>query len=271
MILKDSKAIYEFCVSELKAFVHTAGFSDVVIGLSGGIDSSLVATMAKDAFGSDHVHGILLPGPYSSDHSINDAIDLANNLEISYVTIPISEAYDAFSQTFNDAYNLPLVGLASENTQARCRMIFIMAASNAFGWMMLNTGNKSEAAMGYSTLYGDTAGAFSPIGGLYKTQVYELANWRNSFAQSQGEIPPIPKNAIEKPPSAELSPDQKDETSLGISYDELDQILRGLYDQNLSVENLVQNGFSKEQIDNVIKRFEASSFKRKYEPPFPKI
>lgn len=170
---------YQACVDALAAFAKGAGFSQVVIGLSGGIDSSVTAVMAVDAFGAKNVHGVLLPGPYSTGHSIDDALALAENLGIESHTVSICEPFEAFEQVIRKSYKEKLEGLASENTQARCRMVILMALSNANRWMLVNTGNKSEAAMGYSTLYGDTAGAFAPLGGLYKTDVYEVGRWRN--------------------------------------------------------------------------------------------
>ena len=202
---------YRLCVNALKGFMDDAGFSDVVIGLSGGMDSSLVAVMCADALGADRVHGVLMPGPYSTDHSVDDALDLARNLGIRTRTVSIAEPYRAFEAALAEACGGKLSGLAAENTQARCRMVCLMALSNAYGWMLVNTGNKSEAMMGYSTLYGDTAGAFAPIGGLYKTDVFAVARWRNRQAEIAGEVPPIPEHLFVKPPRAELSPDQEDE------------------------------------------------------------
>ncbi len=219
--------MYRICTDELRDFVTGAGFADVVIGLSGGIDSSVVAVMAVDALGAGHVHGVLLPGPYSSEHSIVDAEELARNVRIDVRTVSICEPYEAFERVLARACGGELSGLAAENTQARCRMVCLMALSNAYGWMLVNTGNKSEAMMGYSTLYGDTAGAFAPLGGLYKTDVYALARWRNERALERGDVAPIPENVLLKAPSAELSLDQSDEGSLGIDYATLDRILIG--------------------------------------------
>ncbi|MDR0513559.1 MAG: NAD(+) synthase, partial [Coriobacteriaceae bacterium] len=208
----------------LKSFTEEAGFTQVVLGLSGGIDSALTAVMCVDAFGSGNVHGVLMPGPYSSAHSVEDAQALADALDIHTLTMPIVEPYEAFERVFNKACGTPLEAAAAENTQARCRTVCLMALSNSSGWLMVNTGNKSEAMMGYSTLYGDTAGAFAPLGGIYKTDVYALANWRNAQALREGKVAPIPQNTLTKAPSAELSPGQKDESALGIRYADLDQI-----------------------------------------------
>ncbi len=261
--------MYAACVDELRSFVTGAGFSDVVIGLSGGIDSALVAAMAVDAFGAGHVHGILLPGPYSSSHSVDDALELAANLGIDAPVVSIDEPYRAFERALAGACGGSLSGLAAENTQARCRMVAIMALSNAHGWMMLNTGNKSEAMMGYSTLYGDTAGAFAPLGGLYKTEVYALARWRNAHARELGQRAPIPERSITKPPSAELAPDQEDERSLGVDYATLDRILVAAVEHGLSADAVAAQGFPLELVCRVLSRADSYAFKRALEPPFP--
>lgn len=267
----DAATTYRCCADALREFVAHAGFEDVVIGLSGGIDSSLVAVMAVDALGAEHAHGVMLPGPYSSDDSLEDARQLASNVGMPTFTMPIVKPYEAFASVISEATGEALGGLAAENTQARCRMVCIMALSNAYGWMMLNTGNKSEAAMGYSTLYGDTAGAFAPIGGLYKTEVFALSRWRNEEAAGRGEVPPIPENVLIKPPSAELSPDQSDEASLGIDYNTLDAILIGLNEDGKSLDELVAAGFSRSQTSMVANRYAAYGFKRALEPPFATI
>lgn len=263
----DSESIYGDCVAATRGFVAQAGFTDVVVGLSGGIDSSLVAVMAVDALGADHVHGMLLPGPYSSAASVDDAEELASGLGIDAMTVSIDDAYAAFDHAILCATGSPLEGLASENTQARCRMVCIMAMSNARGWMMLNTGNASESAMGYSTLYGDMAGAYAPIGGLYKTEVYALARWRNELAGRAI----IPESVLLKPPSAELAPNQRDEDSLGIDYATLDAILYRFLDCGDTVAELVEAGYPREQVEFVVGRYRAYAFKRAQDPPFPQI
>lgn len=262
---------YRACVKALKDFVNDVGFSDVVIGLSGGMDSSLVAVMCADALGAAHVHGVLLPGPYSSDHSVQDAQVLADNLGIDAQVVSIREPYEAFERALADACGGKLTGLAAENTQARCRMVSLMALSNAYGWMLVNTGNKSEAMMGYSTLYGDMAGAFAPVGGLYKTDVYTLAAWRNEQAELAGEVPPIPEHVFTKPPSAELSPDQEDEKSMGIDYPTLDSLLHAHIERGLDAQALVAEGFDVAQIERVLATVRATTFKRELEPPYPQV
>lgn len=257
------------CVEALRDFASGAGFSDVVIGLSGGIDSSLVAAMCVEAFGADRVHGLLMPGPYSTGHSVDDALDLAQRLGIATRTVSIVESYEAFARTLADACGGALAGLASENTQARCRMVCLMAVSNAYGWMLVNTGNKSEACMGYSTLYGDTAGAFAPIGGLYKTDVYAMSRWLNARAAESGKRPPIPEHVIDKPPSAELSPGQEDEKSLGIDYATLDALLIEHVERGAGVDELAAAGFDRALAQRVVATTAAAAFKRALEPPYP--
>lgn len=260
---------YQACVDALAEYAAGAGFTDVVIGLSGGIDSALVTVMSVDAFGADHVHCYLLPGPYSTPHSVDDAQVLADNLGLKTKVISILEPYEAFERVLAKPCGGKLDGLASENTQARCRMVCLMALSNRYGWMMVNTGNKSEAWMGYSTLYGDTAGAFAPIGGLYKTDVYEVARARNDAAEQAGQVPPIPEHIFSKPPSAELSPDQQDEKSLGIDYPSLDRILMGHFEYGKSAEELADDRFGADRVADIISRAESYAFKRATEPPFP--
>lgn len=261
--------MYNACVEALAEYVRKARFTDVVIGLSGGMDSSLVAVMAADGLGADHVHGVLLPGPYSSESSIQDAEALAANVGISTATVSISEPFHAFEEVLAQACGGALEGLAAENTQARCRMVCLMALSNAHGWLMLNTGNKSEACMGYSTLYGDTAGAFAPLGGLYKTDVFAVARWRNQQALDRGEVAPIPANVFVKPPSAELAPGQEDEKSLGVDYDTLDRILKASVEQGRSVDEIAAAGIDRSLVGQVVARTAANAFKRALEPPFP--
>ena len=265
----DTSERYRLCVEALRGFAEGAGFSDAVIGLSGGMDSSIVAVMCADAFGADHVHGVLLPGPYSSEHSVEDARELAGNLGIEAQVVSVCEPYEAFERVLARACGGELAGLAAENTQARCRMVCLMALSNAYGWMLVNTGNKSEAMMGYSTLYGDTAGAFAPIGGLYKTDVFAVARWRNRQAEIAGEVPPIPEHVFVKPPSAELSPDQEDEKSMGIDYPTLDRLLKAHVDRGLDAAALVSEGFDAADVERVLRTVRATAFKRALEPPCP--
>ena len=281
----DSQVKYLVCVADLKRFVEDAGATDAVIGLSGGIDSSLVAAMAVDALGPEHVHGVLLPGPFSTEHANTDAVALAANLGIETLTVSITPAYEAFAAELQDACGEAFAGTTSQNIQARCRMICLMALSNAHGWLLLNTGNKSEASMGYATMYGDMAGAYAPIGGLYKTDVYMLSRWRNEQAayalgQQQAALynqsmlgleplrkQPIPRHAINKPASAELAPDQTDEASLGIEYVTLDNILVEHVERGKDAAALVEAGFAQEDVDLVLGKLAASAFKKALYPP----
>ena len=254
-------------VSQLQAFAQEAGFTDCVIGLSGGLDSSVVAALCTEAYGPEHVHGVLLPGPYSSDHSREDALALANNLGLETDIIPITEPYQAFARELELYLGDDFQGVASENTQARCRMVVLMALSNARGWMLVNTGNRSEAYRGYSTLYGDTAGAFAPIGSLYKTQVFELARQMNAQAREAGQVAPIPQHVIDKPPSAELAPNQTDEAGLGIGYEELDRILAGYYDKGQGIEELASKETDVAHVASIIARAQRYAYKRTQLPP----
>ena len=261
---------YRVCVSALKEYADAAGFTDVVIGLSGGMDSSLVAAMSVDAFGADHVHGVLLPGPYSSASSVDDATVLAEALGIETQTVSICQPYEAFEKTMTRACGGELSGIAAENTQARCRMVVLMGISNTFGWMLVNTGNKSEACMGYSTLYGDTAGAFAPIGGLYKSDVYAVAHACNDLFEAAGKQAPIPENVFVKPPSAELSAGQEDEKSLGVDYPTLDKALIALFEQGKTAqEAAVASGLPVSEVQRIEKTARSYAFKRAVEPPFP--
>lgn len=260
---------YRACVEGLKGFAQGIGATDVVIGLSGGVDSSLVACICVEALGADHVHGYMLPGPYSTDHSLKDARDLADNLGMKAEAISIAEPYRAFADQLSAHCNMER-GLAAENTQARCRMVTLMALSNAYGWMLVNCGNKSEAMMGYSTLYGDTAGAYAPIGGLYKTDVFAICRLLNENAREEGRVEPIPQNVILKPPSAELAPDQFDEDTLG-SYDELDRMLVDHVERGMDAKALVAAGYDSAEVDRITKRVASYAFKRALLPPCPAI
>ena len=263
---------YRLCVEALQGYADDAGFSDVVIGLSGGMDSSIVAVMCVDAFGADHVHGVLLPGPYSSEHSVEDARELAGNLGIEAQVVSVCEPYEAFERVLARACGGELSGLAAENTQARCRMVCLMALSNAHGWMLVNTSNKSEAMMGYSTLYGDTAGAFAPLGGLYKTDVYAVARWRNAQAEAVGAVPPVPERVFAKPPSAELSPGQEDEKSLGLDYPTLDALLLAHVERGLGIApealKAVFDGYGEAVDAGKDDAFGRTAFLQEIEPPY---
>ncbi len=261
----DAARIWESLCGQTRAFVHDAGFQDVLIGLSGGLDSSLVAAIAASALGADHVHGLIMSGPYTSEDSRKDASELARRLGITTAEVPITATFAAFAEEWEAHLGEPLRGLAAENTQARLRMCILMALSNERGWLVLNTGNLSEAAMGYSTLYGDTAGAFAPIGGVYKTEAFTLARYANAQAEERGEVPPIPDNVLSKPPSAELASGQTDEASLGMGYPELDGLLSKMLDEGILAAEISP------QAEKAWERYERNAFKRAQEPPFATI
>ncbi len=241
-------------------YVRKNRFTDVVIGLSGGIDSSVVAAVAADALGPEHVTGVLMPSRYSSDHSIADAEGLAANLGIRTLTIPIEAAHAAFLDLLAEAFGGSEPGLAGENLQARIRGTLLMTLSNKFNWMVLTTGNKSEMATGYATLYGDMAGGFAVLKDVEKTLVYGLARWRNR----DGVV--IPENVLEKPPSAELAPGQVDADSLP-PYDVLDPILEGYVEGDRSVTELEADGFDPAIVRRVARLVDVSEYKRRQAPP----
>jgi NAD+ synthase (glutamine-hydrolysing) len=241
-------------------YVRKNRFADVVIGLSGGIDSSVVAAVAVDALGADHVIGVLMPSRYSSDHSVTDAEALAANLGIRTLTIPIERAHAAFLDLLADPFEGSEPGLAGENLQARIRGTLLMTLSNKFKWMVLTTGNKSEMATGYATLYGDMAGGFAVLKDVDKTLVYRLARWRNR----DGVV--IPENVLEKPPSAELAPGQVDADSLP-PYDVLDPILEGYVEGDRSVTELEADGFDPATVRRVVRLVDLSEYKRRQAPP----
>ena len=262
--LGESEEIWEGLVLGLKDYVEKNNFKSVLIGLSGGIDSALVATLAADAIGADRVYGVAMPSKYSSEHSLIDAKQLAENIGLNYRIIEITP------MVANLLENLRLDGLAEENLQARVRGITLMGLSNQEGHLVLATGNKSELAVGYSTLYGDAVGGFAPIKDLYKTQVWHLATWRNELAILQGQTPPIPVNSITKEPSAELAPNQKDSDSLP-PYEVLDKILNIYIDQDGGRPKALSAGFSPELVDKVVRLVDRAEYKRRQYPPGTKI
>ena len=244
-------------------YVHKSGFSDVCIGLSGGVDSSITATIAADALGANHVHGVLMPSRYSSDHSIADAEALAANLGIDIRTVAIEPAHAAFTEMLssNSAEPGNLGDLTDQNVQSRIRGVLLMALANEHGWLVLTTGNKSEAAVGYSTLYGDTAGAYAVIKDVWKLTVYELCRWRNS----QGAAV-IPESVLDKAPSAELKPDQRDDQSLP-PYEVLDPILRAFVEGDLGVAEIVEQGLGdRDLVQRVCRLVDMAEFKRRQTP-----
>jgi NAD+ synthase (glutamine-hydrolysing) len=262
--LSDPAEVYAALVLGVHDYVRKNGFGSVILALSGGIDSALTATIAADAVGPDKVHVVLMPSRYSSDHSVTDAEDLAKRQGLHARTVPIRSMVDAFGA------ELSLSGLAAENLQARIRGMILMSLSNAEGHLALTTGNKSELATGYSTLYGDSAGGFGPIKDVLKTLVWDLARWRNSQAESRGETPPIPENSITKPPSAELAPGQMDSDTLP-DYPELDAILEGYVEQDMGAAELAAAGHDPALVERVIRMVDLAEYKRRQYPPGPKI
>ena len=247
-------------------YLRKNNFTDVVIGLSGGIDSAIVATIAADALGPEHVHTVALPSRFSSTHSIEDAASLAANLGCDHRVIPIEQTHEAFLRTLSESFSGISEDTTEENLQSRIRGTLLMALSNKFSWLVLTTGNKSELAVGYSTLYGDTAGAFAVIKDLWKTQVYDLAKWKN-FTDGK-EV--IPNSIIEKPPSAELRPDQLDEDSLP-PYEILDKLLRDIIEKDKVINQLIQEGYDPNMVKHVASLVDLAEYKRRQSPVGPKI
>jgi len=262
--LDDREEIWQAIVVGLRDYVEKNGFRSVVVGLSGGIDSALVAALAVDALGAKRVNGVAMPSKYSSDHSISDAQAFADATGIHFRTVPIAPMVDAYMN------NLVLKGLAEENLQARVRGTTLMGISNQEGHLVLATGNKSELAVGYSTLYGDAVGGFAPIKDIYKTDVWALSRWRNEVARARGEAEPIPVNSIEKEPSAELRPGQKDTDSLP-DYLLLDRVLTAYVDEDQGSAALIAAGFDEALVRRVIAMVDKAEYKRRQYPPGPKV
>jgi len=262
--LPDPAEVYAALVTGVHDYVRKNGFGSVILALSGGIDSALTATIAADAVGADRVHVVLMPSRYSSDHSVSDAEDLVKRQGLHARTVPIRSMVDAFEA------ELDLSGLAAENLQARIRGMVLMSLSNADGHLVLTTGNKSELATGYSTLYGDSAGGYAPIKDVPKTLVWDLSRWRNQQAESRNETPPIPENSITKPPSAELAPGQLDSDSLP-DYPVLDALLDDYVTRDMGAAELVAAGHDPELVERVIRLVDRAEYKRRQYPPGPKI
>jgi NAD+ synthase (glutamine-hydrolysing) len=262
--LADEAEIWQALVLGLRDYVRKNGFASVVVALSGGIDSSVVAAIACDALGPSNVVGVSMPSQYSSEHSRTDAADLAKRTGLDYRVEPIQPMVDTFLA------NLSLSGLAVENLQARARGVILMALSNQEGHLVLTTGNKSELAVGYSTLYGDSVGGFNPLKDVPKTLVWRLAQWRNAEAVRREETPPIPESSITKPPSAELRPGQLDTDSLP-DYALLDAILSGYVDDDLGRDGLVAAGHDPAVVDRVLRMVDMAEYKRRQSAPGTKI
>jgi NAD+ synthase (glutamine-hydrolysing) len=263
--LSEEAEIYAALVAGTRDYVDKNGFERVYIALSGGIDSALTTTIAVDALGADRVHAVAMPSRWSTEHSLGDAEELVRRQGVHYQVVPIAEPVDAVEK------HIELHGLAAENLQARIRGVIVMGLSNEHPpSIVLTTGNKSELATGYSTLYGDSAGGFAPIKDVPKTVVWALSRWRNAEADKNGETPPIPENSITKPPSAELRPGQLDTDSLP-DYGVLDAILVGYVDEDRSSADLVADGHDPQIVERVIGLVDRAEYKRRQYPPGPKI
>jgi NAD+ synthase (glutamine-hydrolysing) len=262
--LGDSEEVWRALVLGLKDFIDKNGMPSVVLGLSGGIDSAVVAAIAVDALGAERVYGVGLPSKWSSGHSLSDAEDLAQRLGLHYDVVPIGPIVEAFEKS------IELSGVAAENLQSRVRGVLLMGLSNQHGHLLLTTGNKSEIAVGYSTLYGDSAGGFGPIKDVPKTLVWELARWRNWYALQRGQTQPIPQNCIDKPPSAELAPGQVDTDSLP-PYEELDAVVEDYVDRDLGMAELLERGHDAAVVARVLRLIDTAEFKRRQSAPGTKI
>ena len=256
--------IYRAVTLGLRDYVHKNGFAKVVIGLSGGIDSALTAAIAVDALGPQAVRGVTMPSKFSSGGSVDDSADLARRLDIRFDEIPIADLFSEYQTALADVFAGTEFGVAEENIQARIRGALLMAISNKHGEMVIATGNKSEMAVGYATLYGDMAGGYSVLKDVFKTLVYQLAVWRNE----QGEV--IPPSTMHKSPSAELRPDQLDSDSLP-PYDVLDQILAGYVEEDRSVDDIVADGFDRRLVIRVAEMVDRNEYKRRQAAPGVKI
>jgi NAD+ synthase (glutamine-hydrolysing) len=267
--LSDPAEVYTALVTGVRDYVRKNGFRSVILALSGGIDSALTATIAADAVGPSNVHVVLMPSRYSSDHSVTDAEDLVKRQGLNALAIPIAPMVDAFSDALTP-HGFPDKGLPPENLQARVRGVVLMGLSNAGGHLVLTTGNKSELATGYSTLYGDSAGGFGPIKDVPKTLVWELSRWRNAEAERLGATPPIPENSITKPPSAELAPGQLDTDSLP-PYEVLDALLDDYVEKDMGTAELIAAGHDPDLVERVVRLVDLAEYKRRQYPPGPKI
>lgn len=258
------EADYRACVLSLSDYMAKTGFKKAVLGLSGGVDSALVAAIAADALGPENVHCVMLPSAYTSEHSLQDAGETARNLGCRLDTVPIGGAQAAVGEALADLFRGTEPGITEENIQSRLRGVMLMAISNKFGGMLLTTGNKSEVAVGYCTIYGDMNGGYNPLKDMYKTRVFETCRWRNANHRPWMKGPAgvvIPDRVISKPPSAELRPNQTDQDSLP-PYEVLDAILEGLVDRELSVADLVAQGFDRATVKRVEHLLYISEYKR---------
>ncbi|MGP5211306.1 MULTISPECIES: NAD+ synthase [Psychrobacter] len=266
LTLSRESEMYQALVVGLRDYVNHSGFSGIIVGLSGGIDSALTLCIAVDALGADKVYAVMMPYEYTSQISLEDAQAQARRLNVSYTVCPIFDAVEGIRHTLAPLFNKSPADTTEENIQARARGVVLMALSNKFGHLVITTGNKSELAVGYSTLYGDMAGGFDVLKDVYKTQVYKLASYRNRLE----DTPVIPERVITRPPSAELRPDQKDQDSLP-DYDVLDGILASYIDEDMGYQDIVDKGFDAELVAKVIKMVDHNEYKRLQSPIGTKI
>ncbi|MGZ8406990.1 MAG: NAD+ synthase [Caulobacteraceae bacterium] len=262
--------LYRVMVLGVRDYVNKSGFPGVVLGLSGGVDSALVAAIAVDALGAERVRCVMLPSPYTSRDSLDDAEDCAKRLGVAYSTIPIGPAIDGFGVMLLNEFAGTQAGVTEENLQSRARGVTLMALSNKFGAMLLTTGNKSEMAVGYATLYGDMCGGYNPLKDLYKTDVYAVCRWRNGNDPWGRAAAPIPEHILTKAPSAELRPNQTDQDSLP-PYDVLDAILKGLVEDEASLADIAARGFDMATVQRVARLLQTSEYKRRQAPPGVKL
>ena len=263
-VLPDEEEVYRALVLCLERYARNNGFDKIVIGLSGGIDSTLTAVIAADALGPQSVLGVAMPSEFSTSHSLEDAKELAVNLGIDYMEIPIRAPYETYLDLMEASFGPTEMGLAEENLQARIRGNLLMAISNRYGHLVIATGNKSEMACGYATLYGDMAGGFALLKDVFKTEVYALCRYRNQVS------PVIPERVMTKPPSAELRPDQKDSDSLP-PYDVLDPILEAYIEDDAGVDDIVSMGYDRAVVERVVALVDRAEYKRRQAPPGPKV
>ncbi len=259
-----SALIHDALVLGIKDYFRKQNFKKAILGLSGGIDSALVAVLAARALGAENVLGLMMPSQFSSDHSISDSLELASNIGIEVQQIPIEAGYESVRTLLQPAFGVLPFNVAEENIQSRLRGLLLMAYTNKFGYILLNTSNKSELAVGYGTLYGDMCGGLSVIGDVYKTEVFALCEWINR------EVEVIPTNILTKPPSAELRPDQKDSDSLP-DYALLDAVLQGYIEEKRSPENLIESGFDEALVRRVLKLVNSNEYKRHQSPPIIRV
>jgi NAD+ synthase (glutamine-hydrolysing) len=258
--LSDEASVYRALVLGVRDYVNKHGFPGVVMGLSGGVDSSLTMAIAVDALGAEHVHAVMMPSRYTADMSVTDAAEQARAQNVKYSVISIEDMFEATLAALKEEFAGTKLDTTEENIQSRCRMLILMGISNKTGRMLLTTGNKSEMAVGYATLYGDMAGGFAPIKDCPKMLVYRLASYRNSLSRV------IPQRVIDRPPSAELRPDQKDSDSLP-PYEVLDAILEAFIEEDLSVDEIVARGFERPTVGRVLDLVKRNEYKRRQAPP----